>query len=261
MSVSAVIIAGNEEQMLPGCLATLGFADEIVVVVDRGSTDRTATIAQRAGARVLRRKFDTFAKQKNFGIKNAQNDWVLVVDADERITPELGTQIKRAVREDRYDGYQLTRINVLFGKELRHGGWKESLLRLIRKKSAVYRGAVHEHFDVTGLRIGRLKGEFWHLSHRNLPDTLKKTIQYGDLWAAQMVSAKHPPVRSKALLAAPAKTLWRHLGKGRGYRDGIEGTVAAGFAAFGSFYAYAALWNLQRRPSLDETYRKLDRKR
>lgn len=259
MSVSAVIIAENEELMLPGCLASLGFADEIVVVVGAASSDRTATLARRAGARVFTRKFDTFAKHKSFAARQATGDWILAIDADERVSRELAAQIRRAGREETYDGYYLTIVSTLFGKALHHGGWTFSNLRLIRRQFAKYTGDVHERFSLPPDRIGRLRGELRHFSHRSPTDTLKKTALYADLWAAQMIREKHPTVRPRTLLAAPAKALWRRLVRHRGYRDGIEGVIAAGFDAFGLFYFYTTLWSQQRKPNLDETYRRLDR--
>lgn len=247
--------------MLPGCLASLAFADEVIVLVDAASTDRTAAIARKAGARVFKRTFDTFAGQKNFGIKKAISEWILIVDADERVTSGLAVHIHRVLKGSDRDGYRLKIINVLFGKRLQHGDWDEKHIRLIRKRFATYRGAVHEHFNLNEEKIGKLKGEIWHLSHRSFGETLRKTVHYSDLWAAQMVKEKHPAVKSKTLLAAPAKHLWRRLVRHAGWRDGITGVVAAGFDAFGAFYAFAALWNLQRKPSLDETYRKLDRQK
>ncbi len=260
MSVSAVIIAENEELMLPGCLASLGFADEVVVVVGAGSTDRTAALARRAGARVFIRKFDTFAKQKGFGVRKATGDWVLAIDADERVSRDLAARIPQAIREDAADGYWLTIVSTLFGQELHHGGWTFRNLRLIRRRFATYTGDVHERFTLPKDRIGRLPGEIQHFSHRSPADTLKKTALYADLWADQMIREQHPPVRARTLLARPAKALWRRLVRHRGYRDGIAGVIAAGFDAFGLFYFYTTLWSKQRQPSLDETYRRLDRR-
>ncbi len=259
MGVSAVIIAENEARMLPGSLASLGFADEIVVVVSAVSADRTATLARRAGARVFTRKFDTFAKQKNFGIRQATSEWILVVDADERVTPKLAKAIRTAVKTGDADGYEIPVVNFLFGKRLRHGGWNERHLRLIRRNRATYRGAVHERFSLDERRVGRLDGELWHLTHRSPADTIKKTVLYADLWAAEMIRERHPAVRTKTLLAAPVRGFRDRYFKRHGYRDGFEGALAAGFHALGLFYFYAVLWSKQRRPSLDETYRRLDR--
>lgn len=259
MSLSAVVIAENEERMLPGALASLKFADEIIVVIDRATTDGSATVARKAGAKVFRRTFDTFAAQKNFGIRKATSDWVLILDADERVTPQLAVSIRNALSDDRFDAYRLPVANFLFGKRLRFGGWSERHLRLVRRKQASYRGAVHERFELADDRIGDVGGEIWHLSHRSPADTVKKTVLYADLWAADMLKEKHPAVQRKTLLAAPVRGFRDRYFTKRGYKDGLEGALAAGFHAFGLFYFYATLWSRQRKPSLDETYRKLDR--
>jgi glycosyltransferase involved in cell wall biosynthesis len=261
MNVSAVIIARNEEQMLPGAVASLAFADEVIIVVDSFSTDRTATVARKTKARVFKRKFDTFANQKNFGIRKASKPWVLILDADERVSSDLARRIRETADDSDKDAYRLKIINILFGQRLKHGNWDERHVRLIRKKRAKLVGLIHEDFQVDEARVGHLPGAIWHLSHRSLSQTVQKTVRYGDLWAARMVSEKHPRITSKALLSAPAKSLWRRLVRHAGWRDGVTGVVAAGFDAFASFYAFAALWSQQRKPSLDETYRKLERRK
>ena len=151
-TVTALIMASNEGEMLPGCLAMLGWADEIVVLVDGRSTDRTADLAREAGATVSVEPWRGFAGQRDRLAELATGDWLLYVDADERITSALSTEVKRAVEVDQIGAYSIPTRNVFLGRAMKGGDWwPDRHYRLVRKSSLKgWSGAIHETPGIEG---------------------------------------------------------------------------------------------------------------
>lgn len=169
--ISACIIAFNEADRIGDCLASLAFCDEIVVV-DSHSTDQTVAIATVAGARVLQRRFDGFRSQKAFCVEQAQHDWVLCLDADERVSAELREAIlaARSASFAGHAGYRFARLSEYFGKFLRHGNaYPDRVLRLFDRRRGGWRGKreIHEAASVDG-SVGLLQGDLVHYPYRSL---------------------------------------------------------------------------------------------
>lgn len=260
MKLSAALAVRDEEGMLEPCLRLLGFCDEIVVVVDSRTEDRTEEIARRHTDRVFVRDFDTFSGQKNFAIEQARGDWVLIVDADERIPPALAAEIERTLGADPpYDAFDIETINVFMGQRMEHGGWKEDHTRLIRRSAARYANDLHEAFDVSPGRTGRLDEGMWHFSHRSVHDNLLKTANYNAIEARAMHAAGAKPVRARTLFWAIFKEFANRFVYRRGYRDGTVGVIESLYQPFSKFLLYVALWERQQKPSIPERYAELDR--
>ncbi len=185
MRLSAILIVRNEERDLPGCLESLrGVADEIVVV-DSGSTDRTVEIARGFGARVIHRDFAGFGPQKQFALEQATGEWVINIDADERVSPALAQDIRAALSAGpAVNGYEIRFHNLFLGRRLRFGGhWSEWHLRLFRRDKAHYEGRdIHEGISVAPPR-GRLRGPILHESYTNFAEYLEKCNRYTGLIA------------------------------------------------------------------------------
>lgn len=257
--ISVVVTAYDEEQMLGGCLELLDFADEIVVVIDDRTTDTTRKIARRFTSKVFTRRLDTFAAQKNFAINKTVNEWILVVDADERITPALSQEITTTLGGDPAEvGFQIRFVNFFFGRRMRHGGWNENHIRLVRKSHARYAGDIHEQFDPKG-PVGQLRQPIWHFTHRRIENMMTKTINYGRVQAAEMQRQGHPPVTKRSFFAVPIKECWFRLVRKRGYRDGIEGIIESIYQGFSLFVVYVMLWQLQRGKRIESSYERLER--
>ena len=174
-AISAILITYNEEADLPEALASLrGVADE-VVVVDSGSTDRTREIAQEMGARVVVRPFTNFGEQKNFAAAQASNEWLLSIDADERLNAELREAIAAWKQtQPQFPAYEINRQPNYLGGWIRHSGWyPEYCVRLYRRDAARFVGALHESVHVDG-RVGRLPGNILHYTIRSLGGTLRQ---------------------------------------------------------------------------------------
>ncbi len=260
MQLSAILCVANEERMIEPCLKLLRFADEIVVVVDAASTDQTREIARRYTKHVFTRQLDSFDRQKNFAISKAKGEWVVIVDADERITPALATEIRaRLKKPESVVAFRVRFTNFLLGKRIRFGGWTENHIRLIRRDQAAYHGAIHETFAVAG-EVGQLRNTIWHFSHRNVESMMLKTVRYGSVQSAEMLAQNHPVVRTRDFFSVPAKEFWKRYVWLRGYRDGTEGAIEAVYQAFSLFAVYVMLWQRQRKPSLEQSYQAFEKK-
>lgn len=246
-SISAVLIAKDEEQDLPGCLESLReLVSEIVVVVDDASRDRTEDIARNAGAKILHRRFDDYARQRQAGLDAASGEWCLWIDADERVSPELARDIRETLSGPvSTAGYEISFEVVFLGRTLRWGGLgSESHLRLFRRSRARFVGGVlHEGVALEGPR-GRLKGFIVHLPYRDLGDYLSKLDGYTTLAAVKRQGAglRFSP---RHHLILPVEFLARAVLKG-GFLDGYPGLVWAGLSAFHSWLKYVKLGELER---------------
>ncbi|KAB7767096.1 glycosyltransferase family 2 protein [Xanthomonas maliensis] len=246
--LSACIIAFNEADRLRDCLTSLAFCDEIVVV-DSGSSDATAAIAQAQGARVLQRAFDGYRSQKAYCVAQASHDWVLCLDADERVSDALRSAIL-AARDGGFGnaaGYRFARLSDYFGRFLRHGNaYPDRVLRLFDRRRGGWRGKreIHEAASVDG-PVLTLPGDLIHYPYRSLSQQLAKTQRY-----AQMM-AEHDYARGKRatwskLVLAPAWRFWRGYLLRGGFRDGWHGLVYAYVRANYVRQKTIMLWLLQQ---------------
>jgi (heptosyl)LPS beta-1,4-glucosyltransferase len=246
--------------MLERCLQLLSFSDEIVVVVDSRSDDRTEEIARRHTDRVWVEEFQDFAQHKNNAIAKARGDWVLIVDADERITPALAAEIDRVLSSDPFEwAFRIDTINFFLGRRMDHGGWKEDHVRLIRRERATYAGAIHEWFTIPPERLGKLEHGMWHFSHRSIQENLAKTVRFGDVQAAEMLAAGAAPMTPWRLLRIMVREWVSRVIVKRGYRDGMEGFIEGTYQPISLFCVYVMLWQRQRSESLWDTYQALER--
>lgn len=220
-TITVLCIVLNEERNLPGLLAQVGWADEIVVV-DGGSHDATVDIARRAGARVYQRPFDNFARQQNFALSLARGDWLLSLDADERPTAEMIDEVQSCTRHGRYDAYRVRVRSSIFGRRLRFSGTQDDRqVRLVRRGKAWWQGEVHETLEVAG-EIGQLRS--W-LDHDPLPDLatfLAKMHRYTTLAAEARLERRQRPSASDVWLT-PAREVFRRLVWKQGLWDGPQG--------------------------------------
>jgi glycosyltransferase involved in cell wall biosynthesis len=237
MSISAIIITLNEENNIAECLKSLSWADEIIVV-DSGSTDKTVDLAGENGAKVLFRKFDDFSSQKNFALDNASSEWILSVDADERINTALAEEIK-AVSVDRgHEGYFIPRKNIIFGREMKYGGHQnDKHLRLFRRDSGRFVSPIHESVKGKGV-IGILSNPIVHYSTFSRQEYLGKLRQYTDMEADLMVSSRKKVYRHY-ILTRPAAIFAKRYFFQKGFLDGWKGLEFYFLSAFYEFMKYS----------------------
>jgi glycosyltransferase involved in cell wall biosynthesis len=261
MTLSAVLAARNEEDMIEGALRSLRFCDEVVVVVDDRSTDRTEEIARRYADKVLVEPFADFAQIRNAGVRVATGSWILHVDADERITPALAAEIRAALATDpAVLAFEAPTINFFWGRRMEHGGWARMIQpRLIRREHAEFSGRVHESTPIDAGRVGTLRGERWHFSHRSIEEGLIKAIRYGRLDARDRLEAGAKPVTPWTFLRVMAVEFGRRMLWRRGYRDGMPGIVEGIFQPLALFCAQVMLWELQQGDAIRRRYDELER--
>ena len=257
MKVSAIILTKNEEKMLPGCLATLSWCDE-VLLVDDNSVDATVEIAEAAGARVVSFSHPSFARRRMEGKKHAKYEWLLYIDADERLTPALAEGLKKIMLSDQDVGaVSFKRENIFYGQKMEHGGWENDWVTRFFKKEHLVRwfGEIHESSEYKG-KLVKLEGAVLkHLSHRNTIDGLKKTIEWTPVEAEALAKALKTPVTFKTILRKGLGEFWRRGIRGRGYKDGQAGLIEALVQAINRMLVYIQVWERQQRPPLDELYK------
>jgi glycosyltransferase involved in cell wall biosynthesis len=220
-TITAAIITLNEERMLPGLITALDWVDEIVVV-DGGSCDATVAIARRAGCRVMEHPFDNYADQRNRAIDLATCDWILSIDADERPTAALASEVCRRLCHARHEAFRIGIHSRIFGRRMRFSGTQDDWpIRLFRRGGARWSHQVHEVLSVAG-KVGRLRYGFDHETLPNLPAFIAKMQRYTTLEAVQRVKRRRAP-RWREQWISPAVEIFRRLIWKQGCFDGPQG--------------------------------------
>ena len=238
------MITLDEEDNIGDCLGSADFADELIVV-DSHSSDRTREIAAGLGARVVERDWPGHIEQKNFALEQARNDWVLCLDADERVTPELRASILEALRAPGDAvGFEMNRRTWYHGRWIRHGGWyPDRKLRLFRRSTGGWGGTnPHDHVYVDGPRR-RLDGDLLHYSYRSIADHLATINSFTTIMAREKAAAGKRSHFAKLLLVGPWKFVDMYILK-RGFLDGVAGFIVAVMGAYYVFLKYAKLAEL-----------------
>ena len=246
MPISAVLITKNAAHQLADCLASVAFCDEIIVV-DSGSDDGTAEIAERHGARVIQAEWRGFGPQKQFAVEQASHDWVLCIDADERVSESLrGSILAALAAPTSVAGYRFARCNRFMGRYLRHGeGYPDWSLRLFDRRHARWSDdAVHERVIASG-EIGTLQGDLLHESAESLEAYLGKQNRYSTLAAEEaLASGKRATVMH--LLFSPLLRFVKFYFLRLGLLDGLPGLVHILVGCGASFAKYAKMLAFQR---------------
>jgi glycosyltransferase involved in cell wall biosynthesis len=245
--LSVVVITLNAAAQLAACLESARFAEELVVV-DSGSEDDTVEIARAGGARVIKHEWLGFGPQKKFAVAQAAHDWVLCLDADERLTPELAASVVRELGEPRHAAYAMARRNRFLGRWLGHGeGYPDWSTRLFDRRRAQWTDdAVHEKVAVNG-NAGRLAGDLLHESAESLEAYIAKQNRYTTLQAQALFAAGRNVSAAQLWLSPLARFVKFYLLRA-GFLDGIPGFVHIAIGCFASFAKYAKLRALQQTP-------------
>lgn len=248
-TLSVVIITKDEEANIRECLEGVKWADEIVIVDDM-SLDRTAAICREYTDKIFFRKMDGFGAEKQCGIDKATGDWILSLDADERLSPELENRIKRILETgSHYAGYKIWRKTFYLGVWIRHCGWYNSAIRLFKRgKGRSDMRYVHESIVVSG-DVGEIKSPMIHYSYKSIDQHVKKMSVYTDHEARGLYE--------KGVRVSGARVIWlcgfkpfisfiRKYLFMSGFRDGIRGLIISLFTAFTVFLNYAKVWQIRK---------------
>jgi len=244
--VSVAIITKNEERNIEEALRSVREFNDIVVV-DDFSNDHTVEICRKYTDRIYQHPWEGYAKQKQRAINYAREEWVLVLDADERVTPRLQEEISRKIRSTSCNGFYIPRKNFFLGKWIRHSGWwPDYTLRLFRKSHArMEERKVHERIIVDGA-VGYLESPMEHYTYRTISEYIKKMDIYSTLAAEELKgsSIKWPLL---SMIFNPPFTFIKMYFLRQGFRDGIHGLILATFYSFYTFLKYVKLWESRNR--------------
>ncbi len=245
MGLSVILITKNEEANLKDCLESVSFADEIIIV-DSQSTDQTVSIAKSFGAKVeITANWPGFGPQKNLALALASQDWVLSIDADERVTPELKEEILEVIQSDnQFDCYAIPRSSWYCGRFMKYSGWYPDYVdRLFKRGTAKFSDhLVHERLLPQG-KVGYFKNHFLHYSYRNFEQVLKKVDAYSTASALQAFQKGKKGSLTKGLTHG-FWAFFRTYVLRRGFLDGSYGLALAISNAATSYYKYIKLWQL-----------------
>lgn len=237
--------------MIGECLESIKWADEIVLV-DSGSTDKTPEIAKKYGAKIIESPAPQprFSEWRNKGLEVvARGDWVLYLDADERVTPQLKKEITSIIHHQSpiIFSFAIPRQNILLGKEMHFGGWSPDYVKRLFKRDKLKRweGRLHEEPIFEG-ELGHLKQPMLHITHRDLSSMVEKTRQWSKIEAELLYKAGHPPVVWWRIIRVMLTEFWHRAVKLQGWRDGTVGWIEIIYQMFSRFITYARLWELQQ---------------
>jgi glycosyltransferase involved in cell wall biosynthesis len=245
LTLSLVVITRDAGADLADCLDSAGFAAE-TIVVDSGSVDDTVEIARSRGARVITQPWLGFGAQKNFAVAQAMHDWILSLDADERITPALAAAMRAELATPRFNAYMMSRRNRFLGRWLRHGeGYPDWNLRLFHRAHARWSDdAVHEHVLADG-PVGKLTGDILHVSAESIDAYLAKQNRYTTL-QAEALYARGERSSTLRLVASPLLRFVRFYLLRAGFLDGVAGFAHIAIGCFNSFCKHAKLRALEQ---------------
>ncbi|HCE49092.1 MAG TPA: hypothetical protein DEQ86_02735 [Candidatus Jacksonbacteria bacterium] len=272
MKLSAIVIAKNAASKIKDCLESLKFADEIIVV-DSGSTDKTKELAEKIGARVFEVENIGYSHGRNLGAQKSKGEWLLYIDADERVTPELKKSISVIARSPEsvegrrgnldsktglprsatelamtFQSYKIYRKNIILGKWLRHGGWWPDPVHRLIKKSALeeWRGELHE-YPVVGGKVGLIKEPLVHHSKDSVSQMVQNSRLFAPIEAELKLKAGHPPVKIYHFILAMWRAFWQRGIVKAGWLDGWVGVFEVMYQMWHQALVYSILWEKQRK--------------
>jgi glycosyltransferase involved in cell wall biosynthesis len=242
MSLSVLIITRNEAENIRECLESVQWADEIVIV-DALSEDNTVAIAREYTKNIFLRGWRGYSDQKNYGHSQCQSEWILSIDADERVSLSLHEEILNAISREENTAYRIYIRDYMFGKWIEHGSWpRQCHIRLYRKDKAHWHSEIHEKINVDG-PVGILRYPIQHFSHTTVSKFLYKLNKYTDIEAQRWFTQKVKRSWLIVLLSVVREFLTQYIAY-QGYKDGGHGFVLAVFKAFYLFVARVKLWEL-----------------
>ena len=243
--ISCIILTLNEQKHLGDCLASLNWADE-VIVFDSFSNDNTEAIAKEHGAKFIQHKFENYGAQRDAALKTTQADWVFFVDADERATPELEKEIRAVTASPEIVGWWVPRHNYIFGKLTLHAGWyPDYQLRLLKRDRALYDPTrpVHELVNLDGAE-GFLQSPLIHLNYETVGEFIKKQNYYARYDAERLrLEGKHAKLQN--LLTRPIQEFLRRFITYHGWRDGLHGLRLSVLMGYFQYVVYRSLYQTQ----------------
>ena len=251
--LTVIIPCKDERENIRACVQSAQQVADEVLVADSGSTDGTREIAGKLGCRIIEREYRTSGDFKNWAIPHATHEWVLILDSDERVTPELAVEIRRELAAPRHDGYWIYRRNHFLGHPIRFGLWKnDRCLRLFRRDLGRYVGPTdHAEVELSRGTVGRLRSRMMHYTCTSYAQYLPKLARYADVQARLWHEQGRRTSAAQLLLRFPLRFLQGYVWR-LGFLDGLAGLQVCVLIAHLSYLKHAYLWQLQNARALPE---------
>jgi glycosyltransferase involved in cell wall biosynthesis len=257
--LSVIVLTKNEEDRIKACLESVKWADEIIVV-DSGSTDKTIEIIGKYTDKIIKSADNDFSERRNQGAKSSSGEWILYVDADERVLEPLKEEIKGIMQSSSASAYAVSRKNIVFGKEVSYGPfWPDWVIRLIKKEDfESWIGKVHEYPKFKG-NLGYTKNSLLHLTHRGVDHIVLKSLEWSKIDAQLRMDAHHPQMSGWRFLRIFLSEIFNQGFKRRGFFSGDIGIMDSLLQVFSMFITYIRLWEMQQKKPLNERYDEMDK--
>ncbi len=258
--LSVIILTKNEEDRIRACLESVKWADEIIVV-DNGSKDNTLQIVKKYTDKILKFDDQDFSKLRNSAMEVSLGEWVLYIDADERILDPLRQEIETVIHDLSYSAYAISRKNIIFGKEVNYGPfWPDWVIRLLKKKDfESWVGKIHEYPKFKG-KLGYTKNSFLHLTHRDLEHIVLKSLEWSKIDAELRLNVNHPKMSGLRFIRILFSELFNQLIIRKGFKGGTIGVMDAILQTFSTLMSYIRLWQMQQSEPLSNIYDGIDKK-
>lgn len=256
--LSVVVLTKNEENRIKVCLESVKWADEIIVV-DNGSKDDTLKIAEKYTDKIFNVNLQDFSEIRNFAIEKTSGDWVLFVDADERVLKSLKEEIEVIISFSDFSAYAISRKNIIFGQEVSYGPfWPDWVIRLLKKNDFdSWIGKVHEYPRFKG-KLGYSKNSLLHLTHRNIDQIILKSLEWSKIDAKLRLDTSHPKMSGWRFLRIFISEVFNQGILRKGFFNGTIGIMDSILQAFSMYITYVRLWQLQQPKQIEKVYDDID---
>jgi len=259
--ISVILVTKDEEERIKACLESVKWADELIVF-DNGSTDKTIEIAKKYTDNIVYSpgRID-YQEVRNRAMDKAKGDWVLYVDADERVLEPLKKELIEISQSSDKSAYALSRKNIIFGKEVNYGPYKKDwMIRFFKKdKFKTWVGKVHEYATFDG-NLGYTKNSLLHLTHRDVDHFVLKTLNWSNIYAGLLLDSKHPKMSSWRFFRIIISESFEQGIKRGGFFAGTVGVIDSLLQIFSQLITYIKLWQLQQPKKIDQVYDDIDKK-
>lgn len=258
--LSIIIITKNEEERIRTCLESVKWADEIIIV-DNGSEDLTLEIAKKYTDKIFHLNNLDFAALRNKAFEKSSGDWVLYIDADERVLDDLKKEIEVLITFADFSAYAIPRKNIIFGQEVNYGPfWPDWVIRLFKREDFEdWMGEVHEQPKFKG-RLGYTENSLLHLTHRGVDQFMKKVMDWSQIEAKLRLNVNHPKMTKWRFIRIFISELLNQAILRKGFFSGEIGIIDSIMQAFSMYITYVRLWEMQQKKPLKDAYNEIDEK-
>lgn len=256
--LSVIVLTKNEEDRIKACLQSVKWADEIIVV-DNGSKDQTLQVVKKYTDKILEFNDQDFSTLRNRAAEASSGEWLLYVDADERVLDSLKQEIETITYGSPFSAYAISRKNIIFGKEVKYGPfWPDWVIRLLKKRNfETWEGKIHEYPKFKG-KLGYTKNSLLHLTHRDLEQIVLKSLEWSKIDAQLRFDAHHPAMSGWRFIRVLFSELFNQLIVRRGFSGGTVGVMDSILQSFSTFMSYTRLWQMQQSKHLNNIYNDID---